>query len=246
MITAITFDVWGTLIHDTPHLEATRAQARLRGMAEALNQAGAGVSVAALEAAYVNSRRRLDAVWARCLDVDTLDQVLDLLRDIDPALAERLSGPSLSRVLDAYVLPFFDVPPLLASGAWETLQQVNRRGHKVGLICNTGRTPGWAVRQLLDTYGILGQFRSLAFSNEEGVRKPHAMIFRRVLERLEVAPAATVHVGDDPVADICGAKSAGLKAVCIGQHRPQQMFTAPDACISSLPELMAALDQLAR
>jgi HAD-hyrolase-like len=52
-----------------------------------------------------------------------------------------------------------------------------------------------------------------AFSDEMGVRKPAAEIFHRVLDQTGVGPAVAVHVGDDPVTDVAGARGVGMRAI---------------------------------
>jgi FMN phosphatase YigB (HAD superfamily) len=49
-------------------------------------------------------------------------------------------------------------------------------------------------------------------SRVHGKTKPHETIFRAMLEKLAVAPATAVMVGDDPEDDIAGARSVGIEA----------------------------------
>ena len=66
---------------------------------------------------------------------------------------------------------------------------------------------------LLEDAGLLPCFDILAFSDEAGVRKPAAAIFRRVLEQAGTDPADAVHVGDDAVTDVAGARGIGMRAI---------------------------------
>ena len=52
---------------------------------------------------------------------------------------------------------------------------------------------------------------------EVGVRKPNSEIFRIACSRLGVDPSQTLMIGDNEVADVQGAKDAGLQAVLIGE-----------------------------
>jgi FMN phosphatase YigB (HAD superfamily) len=47
-------------------------------------------------------------------------------------------------------------------------------------------------------------------SGEVGWAKPHPAIFAAALGRMDADPARTVFVGDNPVADMAGAKAAGM------------------------------------
>lgn len=68
-----------------------------------------------------------------------------------------------------------------------------------------------------------------------GAEKPHPMIFRRALELSRADVARSWMIGDNPVADVAGARAVGLQAV----------LTAPPA--GGSPEsigLMAAIEQI--
>jgi len=61
--------------------------------------------------------------------------------------------------------------------------------------------------------GLEHSFDAILVSEEEGVRKPDAEIFRRALARCGVDAREALFVGDHPVADVEGAHRAGLLAV---------------------------------
>jgi putative hydrolase of the HAD superfamily len=106
------------------------------------------------------------------------------------------------------------------------------------------RTPGEVVRQVLAQSKLLPLFQVLTFSDECGIRKPAPAIFRRTLEALGVPPEDAVHVGDDPVLDVEGARDAGMRVI---QATPDGRATAPvkpDAVIRQLGDLPAALGRL--
>ena len=52
---------------------------------------------------------------------------------------------------------------------------------------------------------------AIAYSDEVGFRKPDARIFQRSLAALGVAPARALHVGDNPDADVLGARRLGMR-----------------------------------
>jgi putative hydrolase of the HAD superfamily len=80
-----------------------------------------------------------------------------------------------------------------------TLAEIRRRGLQTGVITNgrqsvqDGKIDALGIRALLDTISI---------SEVEGLRKPDRRIFERTLERLAVAPADCLFVGDHPEADV--------------------------------------------
>ena len=56
---------------------------------------------------------------------------------------------------------------------------------------------------------------AVVHSSRAGSAKPDPGIFSAALARLDVAPGEALHVGDEPVEDVLGARSAGLRAVLI-------------------------------
>jgi putative hydrolase of the HAD superfamily len=53
----------------------------------------------------------------------------------------------------------------------------------------------------------------LVVSEEAGVSKPHPVIFRLTLDRLNVSPDEAVMIGDSWEADVAGARAAGIRAI---------------------------------
>jgi putative hydrolase of the HAD superfamily len=80
--------------------------------------------------------------------------------------------------------------------------------------------------------------RSLA-AREAGVLKPDPRIFHILLESAGLAMDEVVHVGDDPDADVEGARAAGVQAVWLNREG------APWPLQSAEPEItIATLDRL--
>ncbi len=98
-------------------------------------------------------------------------------------------------------------------GATEVLEDLAGRGLRLALICNTGRTPGSMLRQVLDRLSLKRNLSVLTFSDEVGLRKPHPEIFARTLDALGVLPGEAAHVGDDVTTDVAGARGIGMRAI---------------------------------
>lgn len=77
-----------------------------------------------------------------------------------------------------------------------------------------------------------------------GKQKSEPDIYRQVQQSTAIDAAQMVHIGDDPVQDIVGAKSAGARAIWLNRDKRQwQPATCePDAQISSLLQLPDLLD----
>lgn len=75
-------------------------------------------------------------------------------------------------------------------------------------------------------------------TSEVGAAKPAPYMFREACRRAGALPEQTVHVGDEPEADIAGALAAGLRTVWINRNkRPWTYSEPPHAEIASLREL---------
>ena len=213
MLKAVTFDLWQTLIVDTPEgLQQARAS-RVRGMAAVLAREGHAADDAAVDRAYDTVGERLGALWAEQRDLGSRGQVRMLLEALELADRVPMDGPVMDALDEAYRLPILGALPVANAGAREVLEALSRRGLRLALICNTGRTPGSMLRLVLDRLGLKAYLRVLTFSDEVGLRKPHPEIFRRTLAALGVSPAEAAHVGDDVTTDVAGARGVGMQAI---------------------------------
>jgi putative hydrolase of the HAD superfamily len=101
---------------------------------------------------------------------------------------------------------------LAFQGSAQTLASLKGSGVRLGLITN-----GSAAMQegKIEALGFSRYFDAILISELEGVRKPEGEIFQRAARRLAVDPANAVHVGDNPDADVRGAKASGMRAIWI-------------------------------
>ena len=108
---------------------------------------------------------------------------------------------------DAWEL-FADVKPALT--------ELRARGTRLGVVSNfDGRLVG-----VCDGLGIADRFDTIVMSGRVGCAKPDPKIFGIALERLGVAAADALHVGDSETDDLRGAHAAGLRAVLIRRESP--------------------------
>lgn len=243
-INTVTFDLWQTLILDSPELGRPRAQLRLRAALDTLGAEGYRFTMDDLSAAYQRCFKTCDAIRAGEGDVTFDEQVDIFLREIDAGLTSGLSSGGRARIAERYSNCYLDHPPRIDEGAHRVLDAVKRLGWKVGLICNTGSTPGAMQRIFLDQAGLGRFFDTLVFSDEERLSKPAARIFQVALDRLGASAESAVHIGDHPVNDVLGAKRAGLRAIWLRRGSQAVPAIPPDATIDTLEEAIEALSGL--
>ena len=242
MLRAVTFDLWQTLILDTPEgLRRARAD-RVGGFQQVLSSHGISVEVAAVDRAYDSAGARLEEVfWSSRRDVGSRGQVRFMLESLGVDGAVPPEGPLMDALDEAYCLPILSAPPIPNVGALEVLRTLSSRGLVLGLICNTGRTPGKMLRLILERLALAPYLRVLTFSDEVGLRKPHPEIFHRTVSALGVAPAEAAHVGDDVTTDVAGAQGVGMRAIHLCHPTGVSQASNGAEAIPSLHALPAVL-----
>jgi len=217
MLKAVTFDLWQTLILDKPEGLRWAREDRVRGIHDVLAREGIAVEVAAVGQAYDAVGARLEEIWATRRDVESRGQVRLLLECLGLDMAVSPDGRVMDDLDRAYCLPILSALPVPNTGALDVLRALSSRGLVLGLVCNTGRTPGKMLRLVLERLGLAAYLSVFSFSDEVGLRKPHPEIFHRTLTALGVVPAEAAHVGDDVTTDVAGALAVGMRAIHLCQ-----------------------------
>ena len=248
-ITAVTFDLWQTLLLDNRELGRARAQVRLDGAQAALKKVGQEYDIDHIRDAYRACYRHCHGVRDLGLDLSFREQVEVFIENIAPGLLERLDEETIKEILDAYADSFFVHPPVPHVDSVNVLRDVKAMGLRIGLISNTGMTPGVTFRSYLDQQGMLGYFDTLTFSDEVKLAKPSPQIFEITLRSLGAAPEQAVHVGDHVANDVVGANRCGLKTVWITgfyeREDPLDPDSEPDATVEQLGMVVPAIARLA-
>jgi len=211
---AVTFDFWETLVRDTPDGLARARAARLVCLAGVLRRAGHPCPTPAVEEAYERCGAEMSSrFWTAHRDCSVEEQVRLFFECLDPGVLVRLEGALFEEAVAGYGEAILRWPPRLLPGAAEAVRRLAERGVPLGIVSNTGRTPGRVLRRVLDLHGLRGCFGAMSFSDEVGARKPASAIFLATLRGLGATAGAAWHVGDNPGADVAGARATGMRAV---------------------------------
>ena len=92
----------------------------------------------------------------------------------------------------------------------------------------------------LEVIGLHHLFHTRLNAAGVGVAKPDARIFLAAAEALGIDPADILHVGDDPLLDVVGAKQAGLRTVWL--NRTGEAWTHGPAPDLEFPDMTALAD----
>lgn len=134
---------------------------------------------------------------------------LDCARVFGAALGDAVAGMADAELRDILLeglrfRAFEDAAPALAA--------LRAGGARLAVVSN------WDVslHEVLELTGLAGSFDVVLTSAQEGTQKPAPDLFLRALERLGgIAPVDAVHVGDDLVADVAGARAAGIEPLLL-------------------------------
>ena len=261
-IEAVLFDLDETLVVETASVEtaflATCEQARLRY----------GIEPPSLAQAV---RRRAGELWraaptityCRAIGISSWEGLAANFEGADPQLAAlRTWAPTYRRAAWSRALADYGVHDApFADTLADTFRRERGARHvafadaapllrtlqgRYRLAVLTNGAPA-QQREKLYGAGLAAYFETVVVSGEVGVGKPDPRVFGAALAALDVAPSATVMVGDSIERDILGAQAAGLHAIWLnrsamdhhpGEHEPPaQQLTA----LSQLPAALAAL-----
>jgi putative hydrolase of the HAD superfamily len=236
-VRAITFDFWRTLFYE-PREPVERRRLRSDAVSGVTGVTPERATEALLEAEreflrhHITDQRTLGPRDA----VEILSRLLDV--PIDRNDAEHLAG-----VIGTAILHF---PPAPVEGALDAVRAAAARV-PVGIISDSGTSPGSSLRVLLDRFGFLPHFRSdaVVFSDEVGVAKPQAPMFETAARGLDVAVQELLHVGDLEGTDVRGAKGVGGRAALFaGDNTRHAANTTADYVFTSWREFIDALPAL--
>lgn len=158
------------------------------------------------------------------------------------------SESSIDKVTQVFSDSIINYPPKLIYNVAEAIK-ILAESYKLGIVSDTGFTPGVTLQKLLEQHDILNYFSSFSFSDETGVSKPHPDAFLKVLNELQVSPEEALHIGDIEKTDIKGAKQLGMYAIKFTGdpttiHRDANNITLADEIVtdwSKVPETINSL-----
>lgn len=147
---------------------------------------------------------------------------------------------SVDDLLQSYLLSFcaFCVP---RPGIKSALEYLKKRGIAMAIVTN-GKSPFQERNtRSLSEYVF---FDSIFVSESIGIRKPDKAIFHLACDSLQAEVSSSVFVGDNPIADVEGAKQAGMKTIYVPTDNSVNSCIHADAVVTNLFDLPAELDKL--
>ncbi len=232
IVTTVFFDVYNTLAGFNPSREEIQRSAASR------------FSLSLTSDGLNRGYHKADAMMAKQNAVKPLRSMSHSERDHFFALYEqtilRESGKDVDleialniwhevRRHDYKLELFEDVLPVL--------EFLRKKGLNLAVISNMGQTG----EALVKTLGLKHHIEIAVTAMEAGAEKPHPAIFQIVMQRLDVKPSQTVHVGDQLESDVLGSLNAGIQPVLMDRYRGHTNYTDHPR-IENLKELPRTLE----
>jgi len=119
-----------------------------------------------------------------------------------------------------------------------------RGEYRLGLLTNG---PSKAQRSKLDAFDWIDSFDAIAITGDLDAGKPDERAFRAILSDLGVSADEAVYIGDDPEADVEGARDAGLHSIQVvwedgpDPHPDADAHVERESLAAELPERLKKL-----
>ncbi len=245
MLRAVCFDLWDTLISDPPGVGRARAEERVRRIERALFDGDWGAPREAVEDAIQATVNTVVEIHQENRDVDADERIRIFYRHLDPSLRPESDLPVQAQesvraaIHDASVYH----PPTPLPGALQALEALQAAGLRMALVSNTGLSPGLALRDLLDQFGMTRFFSTQIYSDEVQSWKPDPRMFDEAVFALGTPKQDVLFVGDTPEADILGAQSYGIGLTAhVGKKRVEGVQAT--YTLDGVHDLVATLAQV--
>ena len=215
------FDLWLTLIKSNPSFKNERAKfffnkfntknktveevqmvfRQVDLMCNAINESTGG---------------NIDAEEMYLMVISMINDHQISLKDIDIAgLYEELE-----------LLLFEHMPCVYCTDTRQVLEKIKQQSDTtLNILSNTGFIKGKTLRRILGMIELAHFFDFQLYSDEAGMSKPNKYLFQQLLKNIaeirktQVDPISIIHIGDNPVADIEGARSIGIKSLLVNSNQ---------------------------
>ena len=237
MIKAISFDLWNTLFENVSYFNL-----RLDFFTRFLDNKNLSYSLENIKKNFKHIFHLADVNFEKADFHHT--QIVDLIDKLLNKLNINVPQSDKNLIKIEFEETMFKDPPPLKAGVKETLNTLSKN-YKIGLISNTGITPGRVLKKVLEKYDILKYFLFTLFSDETGYYKPSQIMFKTALKEFKCKPANIIHVGDILETDIKGAKECGILTIWFNDSFiPKSNNIQPDYEIHLISDVIEIVENI--
>lgn len=237
-ISAVSFDLWDTLIKDTNNMMKKRSQYRINKIENLLSEINSKVSKTIIKNSLNYVREKCTEDHNNEFDISFHDRVNQLINHISE---EKVIAPTknlnklIGQIIDDAFLAY---SPYLVEGAKKTIEKINQKGYLMCLISNTGFTSPNTYNIFLERIGISKYIKIILLSNELQTAKPSKKIYDIAIRKLGVPKKEIIHIGDNYQADVIGSKNCGLKPLWLNDDDNLTNKENEKIIIKSIPEIL--------
>lgn len=151
MIKAVTFDLWNTLF-----CQKRYSDYRINVLAQTLDEKGFSTDRHIVKDKYSSAINHFDDLWERNKAQQYISAA-KLTEFILKNLGVKSPTSSMSIIAKRFEEAIFNDPPPLMNDVETVLKSLHDH-YKIGLICNSGVTPGRILRKVLKDHTVLNIF----------------------------------------------------------------------------------------
>jgi len=203
----ITIDFWNTLFDSSNAQE--RNKYRNQAIYKAISNLGIEITEKQIKDGINASWAHFNENWIKNMRTPLPRETVEFFWNYLQLPYDKDSIDKIARLFETIILDF---PPKLMDGAGFALDFLSKK-YKIGLISDTGFTPGKILRLVMQKNEILDFFSAFSFSDETGVAKPHPDAYLKILNQFNCPPSEAIHIGDIEQTDIEGAINLGMKSI---------------------------------
>lgn len=127
-----------------------------------------------------------------------------------------------AQLRDAEVLYFHE------TGVHELLERLRQEGYRLAMLTNRDDK----IHEFGAEWDLIAPFEFIGTRDTVGKAKPEPDLFHHISQHFDVPATRSLHVGDNPYADVRGAQAAGWQCLLLD---PDNLF--PDWDVPRLPTL---------
>jgi HAD superfamily hydrolase (TIGR01549 family) len=137
-------------------------------------------------------------------------------------LTDEMIPQMIARIQQAEPLFYYE------TGIHELLHDLRDQGYRLAMLTNRDDR----INEFGAEWGFIEHFDLIGTSQTVGKPKPEPDLFHYIAEHFNVAPGRALHIGDNPYADVVGARAAGWRCILID---PDDLF--PDWDVPRIPTI---------
>ncbi len=211
-VEAVIFDLDGTLRHSEPRsMDLFHDLAQRHGLS--LDEQIRRMAVRWNHAYWADSEEReADAEAAEDREAFWLNYAR---RHLIALGARRAQAEKLAPKLHRLMVENYDPVDVVPQDVVPTLKALSAQGYRLALVSNRSDPLEETVTEL----SLDGRFELTLAAGEVGWWKPDPRLLQHAAEEIGVEPGCAVYVGDNPYADVRGARNAGMHPVLVDPER---------------------------